>query len=59
MGGAFMIVMATAFFAGMALMAGRSTDPVALMQTVGSVSGMVGALGAFLAVLGIIGRRIA
>ena len=54
-----MIVLAIAFFGGMALAAGRSNDPVAMMQTVGTVSGVVGGLGAVMAVFGIIGRRAA
>jgi hypothetical protein len=54
-----MIVLALAFFAGMGLMAGRSNDPVAMMQTVGTVSGVVGALGLVMAVFGFIGRRTA
>jgi hypothetical protein len=57
--GAIMIVLAIAFFAGMGLTAGRSNDPVAMMQTVGTVSGVVGGLGAVMAVFGIIGRRVA
>jgi hypothetical protein len=57
--GAVMVVLAVAFFAGMGLAAGRSNDPVALMQTVGTVSGVVGGLGAVMAVFGIIGRRVA
>jgi hypothetical protein len=57
--GAVMIVLAIGFFAGMALAAGRSNDAVAMMQTVGTVSGVVGGLGAVMAVFGIIGRRVA
>lgn len=57
--GVVMIVLAIAFFAGMGLAAGRSNDPIAMMQTVGTVSGAVGGLGAVMAVLGIIGRRVA
>jgi hypothetical protein len=54
-----MIVLALVFFAGMGLMAGRSNDPVAMMQTVGTVSGVLGALGLVMAVFGFIGRRTA
>jgi hypothetical protein len=57
--GTVIIVLAIAFFAGMALMAGRSNDAIAMMQTVGTVSGAVGGLGAVMAVFGIIGRRVA
>jgi flagellar motor component MotA len=52
-----MIVLASGFFVAMASMAAQSNDPVALMQTVGTVSGCVGALGAVMAILGFIGRR--
>jgi hypothetical protein len=55
--GAVMIVAALAFFAGMSNMAPRSNDPVALMQTVGQVSGVVGALGIVMIVLGVIGKK--
>jgi hypothetical protein len=54
-----LIVLALVFFAGMGLTAGRSNDPVAMMQTVGQVSGGVGALGLAMAVFGVIGRRAA
>jgi hypothetical protein len=57
--GTVVIVLAIAFFGGMALAAGRSNDPVAMMQTVGTVSGLAGGLGAVMAVFGIIGRRAA
>ena len=57
--GLVLIVAAFGFFAGMGLMASRSNDPVAMMQTVGSVSGVVGALGAVMAVFGFIGGRTA
>jgi len=43
----------------MGLMAGRSNDPATMMQTVGTVSGVFGALGLVMAAFGFIGRRIA
>ena len=55
--GLVMVVLAIAFFAGMGLTASHSNDPVTLMQTVGTVSGFVGALGVAMAVFGFIGRR--
>lgn len=55
--GFVLVVLALLFFAGMTLTAGHSNDPAALMQTVGTVSGVVGALGAVMAVFGFIGRR--
>jgi hypothetical protein len=51
-----MVVLALAFFVGMATIASKSTDPVGLMQTVGTVSGAVGALGIVMAVVGALGR---
>lgn len=55
--GVIMIVMAMAFFAVMISLAPRSNDAVALMQTVGQVSGVVGALGIVMIVLGLIGKK--
>ena len=55
--GLALIVLAAGFFVVMAGMAKQSNDPVALMQTVGTVSGLVGALGAVMAIVGLIGRR--
>jgi len=49
--GMAMIVLALAFFIGMATIASKSNDPVALMQTVGTVSGVVGTLGMVMAFL--------
>jgi len=51
-----MLVLAVAFFLGMQTIAPRSNDPVAMMQTVGQVAGVVAALGAVMAVIGLIGR---
>jgi hypothetical protein len=57
--GLAMILLAFGFFAGMGLMAGRSNDPATMMQTVGTVSGVFGALGLVMAAFGFIGRRTA
>jgi hypothetical protein len=54
-----LIVVAFGFFAGMGLMAGRSNDPIAMMQTVGTVSGVVSVLGAVMALFGFVGKRMA
>ena len=54
--GVAMVVLAVAFFLGMQTIAPRSNDPVAMMQTVGQVAGVVAALGAVMAVIGLIGR---
>lgn len=55
--GVAMVVAALAFFVGMLSVAPRSTDPAALMQTVGTVSGAVGGLGIAMIIFGLIGRR--
>jgi hypothetical protein len=47
---------AVAFFFGMTMVASKSNDPATLMQTVGTVSGVVGALGIVLAIFGVIGQ---
>jgi hypothetical protein len=51
-----MVVLALAFFIGMTTIAYKSNDPAGLMQTVGTVSGAVGALGIVMAVVGALGR---
>jgi nitrate reductase gamma subunit len=55
--GLVLIVLAAGFFLAMSGMARQSNDPVALMQTVGMVSGGVGGLGTVMAIIGLIGRR--
>ena len=55
--GLVLIVLAACFFVAMSGMARQSNDPVALMQTVGMVSGGVGGLGTVMAIIGLIGRR--
>jgi hypothetical protein len=55
--GVAMAVLGCGFFVLMGAMAGQPNDPAALMQTVGTVSGGVGGLGAVMAVFGLIGRR--
>jgi hypothetical protein len=55
--GAVMIGAAAGFFFYMASTAASSSDPRALMQTVGQVSGVVGAIGALKFALGVLGRN--
>jgi hypothetical protein len=55
--GVVMVTLAVAFFLGMGTLAPKSNDPVAMMQTVGQVSGVVGVLGLVLLVFGLIGRK--
>jgi hypothetical protein len=56
--GAVLIVVAIGFFVGMGTMAPRSNNAVALMQTVGQVSGVVGGIGIVMLVFGLIGRKV-
>jgi hypothetical protein len=54
--GCVMLLLAGAFFVVMLSAAPRSTDPVALMRTVGQVSGVVGGLGVALLIAGLVGK---
>jgi hypothetical protein len=55
--GMAMVAFALAFFISMAMIASKSNDSVALMQTVGTVSGIVGTLGIVMAIIGALGKR--
>ena len=55
--GAVLIAVAIGFFICMLGMAPRSNDPKALMETVGQVSGVAGAIGVVLIVLGLRGKK--
>jgi hypothetical protein len=55
--GAVLIFAAAAFFLYMGTVAPKSNDPVAMMQTVGPVSGLVGGLALVMFVVGMIGRK--
>jgi nitrate reductase gamma subunit len=55
--GLVLFVLALGFFFFMMSMAPKSNDPVALMQTVGTVAGVVGGLGIVISIVGLIGRR--
>ena len=53
--GVILVSLAVAFFFGMAIVASKSNDPAALMQTVGTASGVVGAVGGIvLAIFGLL-----
>ena len=56
--GAVLLFVAIAFYVGMLLIAAKSNDPAALMQTVGTVSGVVGGLALVMIVFGLIGKRV-
>ena len=55
--GAVLIVLAVVFFLFMLSMAGKSTDPKALMETVGTVSGVVIGISVAMIVVGLIGKK--
>ena len=55
--GSVLLALAAAFFLFMLSIASRSNDPVALMRTVGTVSGVVGGLAIALIVFGRFGRQ--
>ena len=57
--GAVLVAAAVAFFLFFLTIASKSNDPKALMETVGQVSGVAGAIGIVMIVLGIRGRNIA
>lgn len=56
--GFVLIVITLVFFFSMQSIAPRSTDPVALMQTVGTVAGVVGGISLVLIITGLIGKRV-
>ncbi|MGY0570118.1 hypothetical protein ACTGJ9_002830 [Bradyrhizobium sp. RDM12] len=55
--GTVLLVLAVLFFLSMRDMTLWSNDPVALMRTVGAVSGEVGGLSLAMIVFGLIGRK--
>ena len=55
--GIVLLVAAPAFFFFFLSMAPKSNDPAALMQTVGQVSGVVGAIGLVMLLFGLIGKK--
>ena len=56
--GLVLIVLALAFFFYMLSIASKSTDPAALMQTVGTVAGVVGGISLVMIIVGLIGKRV-
>jgi hypothetical protein len=55
--GVVLIVIALAFFVFMRSIAATSNDPMALMQTVGTVSGVVTGISVVMIIVGLIGKR--
>ena len=56
--GFVLIFLAVAFYLFMLSMASKSTDPVALMRTVGTVSGVVCGLSLAMIIIGLIGKKV-
>jgi heme/copper-type cytochrome/quinol oxidase subunit 4 len=56
--GFVLIVIALAFFLFMMSIASKSNDPVALMQTVGTVVGAVGGISLVMIIIGLIGKKV-
>jgi len=55
--GLFLIALAIGFYTFMLSVAPQSTDPVGVMQTVGTVSGVASAVGVILIVAGLVGKK--
>jgi hypothetical protein len=56
--GFVLIVMAFGFFFFMQSIASTSNDPVALMQTVGTVAGVVVGISLVMIIIGLIGKKV-
>lgn len=56
--GFVLIILAVAFYFLMLSMASKSNDPVALMRTVGTVSGVIGGLSLAMIIIGLIGKKV-
>jgi hypothetical protein len=56
--GLVLIFMALGFFFFMLSVASKSNDPVALMQTAGTVAGAVGGISLVMIIVGLIGKKV-
>jgi len=56
--GLVLSVMALVFFLFMLSIASKSNDPVALMQTVGTVAGVAGGISFVMIIIGLIGKKV-
>jgi hypothetical protein len=56
--GLVLMILALGFFLFMLSMAAKSNDPAALMQTVGTVAGVVGGISLVMIVIGLIGKKV-
>lgn len=55
--GVVLLVVSLAFYLFMLSIASRSNDPAALMETAGTVAGVVGGIGLAMSVVGLVGKR--
>lgn len=56
--GFIFIVIALGFYMFMLSIASKSTDPVALMQMVGTVTGVVTGVSLVMVILGLVGKKV-
>ena len=56
--GFVLMVLALGFFLFMLTMAPKSNDPAALMQTVGTVTGVAGGISVVMIIVGLIGKKV-
>ncbi len=56
--GSVLIVFALAFYFFMLSIASKSNDPAGLMQTVGTVAGVIGGLSLAMIIVGLIGKKV-
>ena len=56
--GFLFLALAIGFFFFMTTIASSSTDPVAFMEIVGNVSGVVGGISVVLIIVGLIGKKV-
>jgi len=56
--GFVLIVIALGFYLFMLSIASNSTDPIVLMQTVGTVTGVLGGISIAMIIIGLIGKKI-
>ena len=56
--GFVLMVLALGFYLFMLTVASQSTDPVALMQTVGTVSGVLAGISIAMIIIGLAGKKV-
>lgn len=56
--GIVLIVIALAFYFFMLSIASKANDPATLMQTVGTVAGVIGGLSLAMIIVGLIGKKV-